>query len=57
MNLRQLEKVIIDQLEDKTLEEFLEQFDVTPLEAVNVLFEEGYLDPDLLEVMLPVDGA
>ena len=55
MNLKQLEKVITDQLEDQTLEEFLEEFDLTPLDVIILLYEEGMLDDDLLERKLPVD--
>jgi hypothetical protein len=55
MNLKQLERVIITQLEDKTLEEFLEEFDLSPLDVVVILYEEGMLDEELLERKLPVD--
>jgi hypothetical protein len=55
MNLKQLERIIIDQLEDKTLEEFLEEFDLTPLDVVVILYEEGMLDDELLERKIPVD--
>lgn len=55
MNLKQLEKVIKDQLEDQTLEEFLEEFDLTPLDVVVILYEEGMLDEELLERKLSVD--
>ena len=56
MNLKQLEKVITTQLEDQTLEEFLEEFDLSPLDVVILLYEEGMLDDELLERKLPVDG-
>lgn len=36
-------------LETGTFEELLELFDITPLEAFEVLFEEGLIDEDLLE--------
>jgi hypothetical protein len=55
MNLKQLERIIIDQLEDKTLEEFLEEFDLTPLDVVVILYDEGMLDDELLERKIPVD--
>ena len=56
MNLKQLERIIASQLEDQTLEEFLEEFDLTPLDVVVILYEEGMLDDELLERKLPVDG-
>lgn len=55
MNLKQLERITLDQLEDKTLEEFLEEFDLTALDVVVILYEEGMLDDELLERKLPVD--
>lgn len=55
MNHKQLERVIVTQLEDQTLEEFLEEFDLTPLDVIVILYEEGMLDEELLERKLPVD--
>lgn len=55
MNEDELEAILDDYLEDKSLEEFLEEFNITPLEVVNMLFEEGLLDEDLLERMRPSD--
>jgi|DEB19_MinimDraft_3_1074340.scaffolds.fasta_scaffold496471_1 hypothetical protein len=38
--------------DELTLEELLEEFDVTPEEALEVLFNEGLLDEELLESKL-----
>lgn len=53
--MNELEKILDTYLEDKTLEDFLEEFNVTPLEAIEVLFEDGLLDPDILDKMRPSD--
>lgn len=55
MNIKQLERITVTELEDKTLEEFLEEFDLTPLDVIVILYEEGMLDDELLERKLPVD--
>ncbi len=55
MNLKQLERMLLDQLEDRTLEEFLEEFDLTPFDVIVILYDEGLLDEELLERKLAVD--
>ena len=49
MKKRQIEKTFTNQLEDKTLEEILEDFDITPVEALMLLFDSGMIDEELLE--------
>lgn len=56
MKLKDLERVVDDQLEDFDLGEFFELFDVTPYEVVLLAYENGLLDEDLLMKMLPTDG-
>lgn len=53
----ELEYILNTYLENKSLEEFLEEFNITPLEAVESLFEDGLLDPDILERMIPADAG
>lgn len=36
-------------LEDMTLEDFLQQFDITPEETVFELYQSGLIDPELFE--------
>ena len=55
MNVRKIEKLLTNYLEDKTFEEFLEEFNITPLEVVELLFTEGMLDEDILDRMVPAD--
>lgn len=56
MNDRQLQKIVEVYLEDSSLEEFLEQFDITPFEAVKYLYEGGYIDEETLKSQLPTDA-
>lgn len=56
MNPKQLERILKDQLEDYTLEEFFEQFDLTPFEVVEVIYDAGLLDDEILESMIPSDS-
>lgn len=55
MNNDEVERILKAYLEDKTLEEFLEEFNITPFEAVEVLNSEGFLDEDILQSMRPAD--
>lgn len=55
MNLKQLERILKDQLEDSTLEEFFEQFDLTPFEVVECVYDAGLLDDEILESLVPSD--
>lgn len=56
MNNEQLEKVLNTYLEDKSLEEFFEEFNLTPLEIVEVIYDEGLLDDEILERFTPSDA-
>ena len=47
-----IEEFIERYLEDYTFEEILEMFDVTPVEAFEVLFDEGLIDEELLDRLL-----
>lgn len=55
MNDKQLERIVTDQLEYKTLEEFFEQFDLTPFEIVKAVFESSLIDEEILEALTPSD--
>lgn len=57
MTNKQIERIVIDQLEQYTLEEFFEFFDLTPLDVVSFLYDEGFLREDILNSFLPVDGV
>lgn len=47
--MRTIELVLQEQLEDRTFEDFLEDFDLTPLEVFECLFNNGLIDEELLE--------
>ena len=55
MNEDELEAIVNNYLEDKSLEDFLEEFNITIQEVVSLLYNEGLLDDDLLERMRPTD--
>ena len=46
---RRMEQAIRKLLDYSTVEDFLEQFDITPEEAILQLYEAGQLDPDKFE--------
>lgn len=50
-----LEKILEDYLEDKSLEDFLEEFNIPTLDVIILLYEEGYLDDYQLERLMPFD--
>jgi hypothetical protein len=54
MNEEALEKIIDSYLEDNSFEDFLEEFDLTPLEVLVVLFRDGMIDERELERFQPV---
>lgn len=56
MNEHKLEKIIDNFLEDKSFEDFLEEFNLTPQEVVINLYESGLLDDDQLERLIPADA-
>ena len=39
-------------LEKKTLEELFEHFDLTPVEVIQALFDNGFLDEELLKELI-----
>lgn len=43
---------VADYLEDHSLESFLEHFDMDTVEAVQALFDNGFLDEELLEELV-----
>lgn len=55
MNIKQLERILKDQLEDKTLEELFEEFDLTALEVFEAMYDIGKLDEEILDRMVPSD--
>lgn len=50
-----LERAVDDQLEMYSLEEFFEFFDITPFEIIQLAFENGLLDEEILENMVPIE--
>jgi hypothetical protein len=56
MNEDTLEKIINSYLENNSLEELFEEFDLTPLEALTSLYENGMISDDDLERLIPADG-
>ncbi len=40
-------------LEEEAFEEFLERFDITPVETVVVLYESGMISDDILDELSP----
>lgn len=48
-NLKTIENSFEHLLEDNTMEEILEWFDLTPAEALVFLFGSGHIDEELLE--------
>lgn len=44
-----IEKFVEAYLEDYTFEELLEEFDITPVDAFLVLFDNGLVDEEILE--------
>lgn len=48
-NKLEIQKRIYETLDGTTLEDFLEEFDLTPEEVVYYLYESGHIDPELFE--------
>ena len=46
---RMIEDVVARQLENKTFEEVLEDFDLDPVEVFWTLFKLGHIDQELME--------
>lgn len=55
MNEQILEKILENYLEDNSFEEFLEEFNLTTLEVLICLYENGLVDDSELERMIPSD--
>jgi hypothetical protein len=55
MNERQLEGVVDYILEETTLEDFLEEFNITSFEIIKLAYDNGLLDEEILKRMLPTD--
>lgn len=53
MKITKLERIVDYNLEQYSLEEFLEFFDLTPLDAIVTLYDQGMIDDDVLEGMTP----
>ncbi len=51
-----IEKGVELYLEDHSLEDFFEMFDVTPDEVVEVVYEAGLLSDYLLRKLIPADA-
>ncbi len=52
-----LEKVLDGYLQDYSFEEFLEEFNLTPLEVLICAFDNGLVDEDLFHTyMANIDG-
>lgn len=51
-----LEKILENYLDDASFEDFLEEFNVTPLEAIICLYRGGLIDDLLLEGLIPSDA-
>lgn len=49
MNKRQIEDVVSSELEKRTFEELLEDFDLTPEEVFFFLYQSGLIDDEILE--------
>lgn len=50
----ELERILEDQLENKTLEEIFELFNLTPLDIFQLAYYEGHLDDEILQNLLPL---
>lgn len=52
-----LERFSDNFLEDNTFDELLEYFDIVPIDALEVLFENGLIDEELVEEYLDDGGV
>lgn len=55
MNEDKLEKLLDSYLEDNSFEEFLEKFNLTPLEVLICIYENGMISDTELEGYIPSD--
>lgn len=49
VNKIQLENIVSSELENRTFEELLEDFDLTPEEVFCFLYQSGLIDDEILE--------
>lgn len=56
MKIKEIERILDYALESYTLEEFLEFFDITPLDAIILLYDSGMINPVVLKELAPTDG-
>ena len=47
--MEKIESMFNSLLEEKSLEDIAEDFDLTPIEVLKVLFSSGFIDEELLE--------
>lgn len=52
-----IEKIVEDYLEDASLEDFLEEFDITPVECVMQLYNDGLITQEQMQRFIPVDQS
>ena len=55
MNEQILEKLLNGYLEDNSFEDFLEEFNLTMLEVLVCIYDNGLLDDSELERLIPSD--
>ncbi len=48
MKKQNIERFIIDELEEKSFEEILEVFDLDPVDVFVLLYDQGLIDEELL---------
>lgn len=53
MKVTKLERIVDYNLEQYSLEEFLEFFDLTPLDVIVTCYDQGLIDDEILESMNP----
>ena len=56
IRITQLERILSEQLEEYTFEEFLENFDLSPWDVFLLAFEEGLINEELLLPYLASDN-
>lgn len=56
MTEKELERLVNDYLEDNSLEDFLELHNISVIDNVLLLYDEGFLDDLILERMKPTDA-
>lgn len=51
---KMIEQIITSKLEEYSLEEILQVFDIDPVDAFMILFNNGHIDEELLENTMEV---